>query len=57
MCFQTHQIDDLDIPSHEQDWFHVYGDVQEAKPDDALSPLGAFVQLTPVWMLISIMMR
>ena len=46
LCFRTHQVDYTDIPTNDQDWFHIYGEVAEAKPDDAPATLGACVQLT-----------
>ncbi len=44
--FRTHEPDYSDLQSITQDWFSIYGDVQEILPESVPKPLGQPIQLT-----------
>ena len=46
ITFRTHLPDYSDLPGIEQDWFNVYGEMEELIPENAPRPLGKLVVLT-----------
>ena len=44
--FQTRPVDHSDIPTTQQNWYQIYGNISELIPPDAPTPLGKSVTLT-----------